>query len=137
MSEPKPKRQRNPRPVPRPLTDDDGEVRELTLADFRRMKPVREAMPELIEAMADVRKKAGRPKAEAPKVHIGFRLSADLVERIRATGPGYNARVEEALRDGLMGRSASGNISAGTKVIGPAGSRSPSAKGAPTGKRRA
>jgi uncharacterized protein (DUF4415 family) len=51
-------------------------------------------------AAAPVRR--GRPTSEAPKVRIGFRLSADLVERIRASGPGYNARVEEALRKGFM-----------------------------------
>ncbi len=86
---------------PKPLTDEEGEVRELTLADFRKMKPVREAMPELVEAVEGARR-IGRPKAEAPKVHIGFRLAADLVAHIRATGRGYNARVEEALRDAFM-----------------------------------
>ena len=85
-------------PKPRPLTDEDGEVRELTLEDFRAMRPVREVMPELIEAMADFRRKVGRPKAVAPKVHVGFRLAADVVASIKASGPGYNARVEQALR---------------------------------------
>jgi uncharacterized protein (DUF4415 family) len=80
MSEPKRKRQL------KPLTDKQGEV-----------------MPELIEAVDRQRKKLGRPKSETPKVHVGFRLSADLVERIRESGPGYNARVEEALRKGFMG----------------------------------
>jgi uncharacterized protein (DUF4415 family) len=42
--------------------------------------------------------KGGRPKAEGPKVHIGFRLAADVVESLKASGPGYNARVEQALR---------------------------------------
>ena len=83
------------------MTDEEGEVRELTLADFRKMKPVRDAMPELIEAVENYRRK-GRPKAETPKVHIGFRLAADLVEQIRASGRGYNARVEKALREAFM-----------------------------------
>jgi len=89
-----------------PLTDEDGEVRELTREDFRGMRPVREAMPELIEAMAEFRRKLGRPKAEAPKVHIGFRLSADVVESLKASGPGYNARVEQALREAGFGAKA-------------------------------
>ena len=92
MSESKRKRQ------PKPLTDEGGEVRELTLADFRRMKPVREVMPELLEAVENYRRERGRPKAVSPKVHIGFRLAADVVASIRASGPGYNARVEQALR---------------------------------------
>ena len=36
-----------------------------------------------------------------PKVHIGFRLAADVVEGIKATGKGYNARVEKVLRDAI------------------------------------
>ncbi len=67
------------------------------------MRPVREAMPELIEAMAEFRRKLGRPKAEAPKVHIGFRLASDVVASIKASGPGYNARVEQALREAGFG----------------------------------
>lgn len=100
MSEPKRKRQ------PKPLTDKEGEVRELLLADMRRMQPICEILPELIEAVDQQRKRLGRPKSETPKVHVGFRLSADLVERIRESGPGYNARVEEALRKGFMGTKA-------------------------------
>ncbi len=36
-------------------------------------------------------------------MRIGFRLSADLVEDIRASGKNYNARVEEALRKAGFG----------------------------------
>jgi uncharacterized protein (DUF4415 family) len=43
----------------------------------------------------------GRPKLAAPKVTITFRLSADLVASIRATGKGYNLRVESVLRKAL------------------------------------
>ena len=43
----------------------------------------------------------GRPPVESPKIHIGFRLAADVVKGIRATGSGYNARVEKVLREAL------------------------------------
>jgi len=46
-------------------------------------------------------KKRGRPPVETPKVHIGFRLAADVVQALRATGRGYNARVEKLLREAL------------------------------------
>ena len=55
----------------------------------------------MIEAMKEMPKKGGRPKAVTQKVHIGFRLAAETVEGIKATGPGYNARVEQALREAL------------------------------------
>jgi uncharacterized protein (DUF4415 family) len=41
----------------------------------------------------------GRPPVETPKKHIGFRLAA---AGVRATGKGYNARVEKVLRDALV-----------------------------------
>ena len=96
-----------------PLTDKDGEVRELTYEDFKHMRPLAEVDPGLIEAMKAMRDRlskdgrsperprGGRPKAETPKVHIGFRLDADVVEGVKATGKGYNARVEMILRDAL------------------------------------
>ena len=34
-----------------PLTDEDGEVRELTEEDFRGMRPIAEADPEMLEAL--------------------------------------------------------------------------------------
>jgi len=38
-------------------------------------------------------RKIGRPKATAPKVHIGFRLATDVVASLKASGRCYNARV--------------------------------------------
>jgi len=85
----------------RPLADKDGEVRELTADDMRSFKPIAEVDPRMVEAMKEFRRKVGRPKALSPKKHIGFRLAAEIVEGIKATGPGYNARVEQALREAL------------------------------------
>jgi uncharacterized protein (DUF4415 family) len=76
---------------------DDPENPEWTKHDFAKAKPFKESFPEAHAA----RKKRGRPPVAKPKVHIGFRLDADVVEAIRATGPGYNARVEKALREAL------------------------------------
>ncbi len=42
-----------------------------------------------------------RPKSAAPKAPVGFGLSAERVERIRASGPGDTARVEKVPRDGF------------------------------------
>jgi uncharacterized protein (DUF4415 family) len=56
---------------------------------------------EVFPAQYARRKKRGRPPVAAPKVHIGFRLAADIVKEIRASGRGYNARVEKILREAL------------------------------------
>ncbi len=76
---------------------DFDENPEWTKEDFARAKPFKEVFPEQYETW----KKIGRPPVEHPKVHIGFRLAADVVKGIRATGPGYNARVEKVLRGAL------------------------------------
>jgi uncharacterized protein (DUF4415 family) len=84
----------------KPFTDEDGEVRELTAEDMKRFRPIGEADRGMLEAVAEYRRR-GRPPVASPKVRVGFRLAADVVDGIRATGRGYNARVEQVLREAL------------------------------------
>ena len=79
-------------------TDQDDDNPEWTDADFARARPFPEVFPELARQL---KAQGGRPKLERPKIHVGFRLAADVVEGIKATGKGYNARVERVLRDAL------------------------------------
>ena len=111
-----------------PLTDEEGEVRELTREDFRGMRLMREVMPEFIEAMEEFRRKLGRPKAEAPKVHIGFRLASDVVASIKASGRGYNSRVEQALRAAGFGAKRERRASLGAVKTTSAAKKRRSAK---------
>ncbi len=76
---------------------DEADLPEWTDKDFARAKPFEAVFPEQYKTW----KKMGRPKVERPKIHIGFRLAADVVDAVRATGKGYNARVEKVLRDAL------------------------------------
>ena len=43
-------------------------------------------------------RKGGRPKSETPKVAVHIRLDADIVQHFRASGPGWQTRLNEALR---------------------------------------
>lgn len=43
----------------------------------------------------------GRPKAAVTKERITIRLSQDVVERFRASGEGWQTRVDAALKDWL------------------------------------
>jgi uncharacterized protein (DUF4415 family) len=43
----------------------------------------------------------GRPKAEVTKERISIRLSPDVVKAFRAGGPGWQTRIDAALRDWL------------------------------------
>ncbi|RKF16235.1 hypothetical protein D6850_01305 [Roseovarius spongiae] len=40
----------------------------------------------------------GRPKSANPKVSTTIRLDADVIERFKADGPGWQSRMNEALR---------------------------------------
>jgi uncharacterized protein (DUF4415 family) len=40
----------------------------------------------------------GRPKSESPKVSTTLRLDPEVVEHFRASGPGWQTRINEALR---------------------------------------
>lgn len=80
------------------MVDEDSP--EWTAADFARARPIQELDAGMLEAIAASRKR-GRPPAASPKVCVGFRLAADVVKGIRASGPGYNARVEKVLRYAL------------------------------------
>ena len=78
------------------LIDDDDNP-ELTEEHFARARPFKEGFPKQYAAW----KKQSRTPIEVPKVHIELQLAADVVEGVRATGPGYEARVERVLREAL------------------------------------
>jgi uncharacterized protein (DUF4415 family) len=40
----------------------------------------------------------GRPKSDSPKEAVSLRLDPDVVAHYRATGPGWQSRINEALR---------------------------------------
>ncbi len=84
-----------------PLTDESGEIRELTLEDMKLFRPIAEVDPGMAEATKAMRNKGGRPRVENPRTHIAFRWDRDLVAAIKASGKGCNARVERVLREAL------------------------------------
>jgi uncharacterized protein (DUF4415 family) len=86
----------------KPLTDEDGEVRELLLEDIKRFRPIREVSSE-----QSLRKLGIQPEPKAStKERTTIRLSRDVLERFRATGPGWQTRVDAALREWLDSHSA-------------------------------
>lgn len=81
---------------PEPPADFDKNP-EWAEEDFARARPFKNGFPEQYEAWTKSR--AGQPAVEQSKVHIGLHLAVDVVEGVRATGPGYDARVEKVLRE--------------------------------------
>ncbi len=78
-----------------PVIDADGEVGDLSEVDPALFKPF-SALPATLQA-----KLRGRPKAAVTKERITIRLSPDVVQTFRATGDGWQTRVDAALRDWL------------------------------------
>lgn len=75
----------------------DAENPEWTAVDFKNAKPASEALP------ASLRRKLGvRGPQKAPtKELITIRLTRDVVESFRATGEGWQTRIDQALADWL------------------------------------
>ncbi len=75
----------------------------LTKVDARAIQPSEyEELPELDEDMLAraVVNKGGRPKSDSPRKLITLRLPPEVIERWRATGPGWQTRMAEKLSRG-------------------------------------
>jgi uncharacterized protein (DUF4415 family) len=73
---------------------------DLARVDGHSVKPEEyEELPELSEDMLARAKinKGGRPVSLNPRRLISLRLPADVIERWRATGPGWQTRMAERL----------------------------------------
>lgn len=75
------------------LIDDDNP--EWTAEDLKRAVPFSK-LPESLQT-----KLRGRPKAGVTKERITIRLSPEVVERFRASGNGWQTRMDAALKDWL------------------------------------
>jgi len=73
---------------------------DLARVDAHVIKPEEyEELPELTDEMLarGVWKRAGRPVSQNPKKLITLRLPADVIEKWRATGPGWQTRMAARL----------------------------------------
>ena len=77
------------------VIDRDGEVADLSRLDKAEMKPYT-ALPKSLQA-----KLKGRPKAAVTKERITIRLSPEVVQTFRATGEGWQTRMDAALKEWL------------------------------------
>jgi uncharacterized protein (DUF4415 family) len=53
------------------------------------------------EQFGQMKRRSGRPKLERPKVALTVRYDADIIERFRVTGEGWQTRINNALREWL------------------------------------
>jgi uncharacterized protein (DUF4415 family) len=78
----------------------DPDNPELTAEDFARMRPVSETHPELVEDW--LRRKRGAQKAPT-KVLVSLRLERDVLDKLRASGRGWQSRANDMLRKAVLG----------------------------------
>ena len=74
----------------------DPDSPELTDAQLAEMRPASEALPKAV--YAELTKRRGRPPGVMPaKVLVSVRVAPDVLAKLRASGPGWLTRAEEAL----------------------------------------
>lgn len=75
--------------------DDVSDNPEWTEEDFKNARPFAEVYPDLAES---IRRARGRPKVAAPKQQVSLRLDPDVIAKFKATGKGWQARINDVLK---------------------------------------
>jgi uncharacterized protein (DUF4415 family) len=73
----------------------DPDAPEATDEQLRQAKPFAEAFPDLAESIKRAR---GRPAIEQPRRQLSIRLDPDIIEHYKATGKGWQSRMNDDLR---------------------------------------
>ena len=71
----------------------DSDNPEWTARDFARAKPFAEAFPRLARSRG-----VRGPQKKPTKVAVSLRLTREVVERFKASGPGWQTRMDDALK---------------------------------------
>lgn len=79
-------------------TKPDGDNPAWGDEDFRRAKPALEVLPATLAAVLPRRRGQRGPQREPVKQLVSLRIDRDVVARFRATGDGWQTRVNEALK---------------------------------------
>ena len=74
----------------------DPDAPEVTPEQAAKAKPFAEAFPALAKTMP--KNVGGRPRSASPKVPVSIRLDQDVIAKFKATGPGWQSRINEVLR---------------------------------------
>ena len=78
------------------MIDSDPDAPEVTDEQMAEARPFAKAFPALAENMQ--KNAGGRPRSANPKVPVSIRLDRDVVAKFKATGPGWQTRMNEVLR---------------------------------------
>jgi len=76
---------------------DDPDNPEWTEEDFARARPGREVLPPEVLAAFDRERQRAQARA-SKKSLVSLRLDNDVLDKFKAGGPGWQTRINEALR---------------------------------------
>jgi uncharacterized protein (DUF4415 family) len=75
----------------RPTAEEDARIARAIAADP-------DAAPDLSEPSPGIVRRPGRPAKADRKISVTLRLDRDVIERFKATGPGWQTRINAALK---------------------------------------
>jgi uncharacterized protein (DUF4415 family) len=95
----------------RPLTDEeeaeiqkeiaaDPDDSDVTDEELTQARPFKDVFPDLYKKIEPAR---GRPKLEKPKQVVSIRLDQDVIAKYKATGKGWQARINDVLKKAKLG----------------------------------
>lgn len=68
----------------------------LTKEELAQAKPFSEVFPDLADKMR--KNIGGRPPLDRPKKAVSIRLDQDVIDKFKASGPGWQSRINEVLK---------------------------------------
>ena len=93
------------RVIPMPSVEDNARIVAAAKAD-PDAKPMTKAQ---LDSMVPIRAVRGRPKSESKKLLLSVRYSVEVVEYFRATGEGWQGRMDSVLRQYVNKQAPSSN----------------------------
>lgn len=82
------------------LTNKSGKVRELKTTDIRTMRTAKEVLPAKLLEVLPKKKRGERGVQKHPKkIAVTLRYSPEVVEYFKATGEGWQTRMDNILKE--------------------------------------
>lgn len=80
----------------------DPDNPEWTAADFKRARPAREVVPNIVAAY--LRRRGRPPEGEAAKVQVTLRLDPAVIAHFKAAGEGWQTRINQTLAKAIASK---------------------------------
>ncbi|MEO7222392.1 MAG: BrnA antitoxin family protein [Devosia sp.] len=89
------------RPVPTLSDEREAQIQRMIASDPDAAEATDEALANPMTFAEAMKRPVGRPKSENPKRQVTVRLDADVIAKMRESGPGWQVRMNDILRKGF------------------------------------